>query len=315
MPVSTSVHLAHAISLIAQTAPRSILDVGCGFGVWGFLCREYLDVMNGRIRPEQWQTRIDGIELFEPYIMDHQRFLYDSIRIADIRTAVKDLPEYDVIIAGDVIEHLDKEEGEAVLDALYARARLALLVNLPLGPGWEHPETNDNPGELHRSEWVCEDMLPYPHAFKSFTLTNSAYGVFYCPKDVSIGQRIESLLAAARHQEEAGRAARTEQCLRVAHGLDTAHTEAASFLADFLMRDSRMEEAAAVLAETCEAAPGFAAGGCILAQIHGLLGRHVEALACLDRIESRAEGLAPEQLARIEDLRKTLSAKAASKDG
>ena len=66
MPVSTSVHLSHCLANIIRLEPRSILDVGCGFGTWGFLCRTYLDVFLERVQPEDWQVRIDGIEFSSP---------------------------------------------------------------------------------------------------------------------------------------------------------------------------------------------------------------------------------------------------------
>ncbi|MCX5758003.1 MAG: class I SAM-dependent methyltransferase, partial [Candidatus Hydrogenedentes bacterium] len=153
MPVSTSVHISHCIQHIIAINPSSVLDVGCGFGLWGFLCRMQLDVANGRVRPETWQARIDGIEYFEPYIQAHQRALYSSLCIGDIRELADELEPYDLMIAGDVLEHLDKGEGEVVRDRLYAKARMALMVNIPLGAGWEHPEAYGNPQELHRSVW------------------------------------------------------------------------------------------------------------------------------------------------------------------
>ena len=47
MPVSTPVHISHCLGRIIGLNPEPVLDVGCGFGLWGFLCREYLDVWNG----------------------------------------------------------------------------------------------------------------------------------------------------------------------------------------------------------------------------------------------------------------------------
>ena len=49
MPVSTPVHLSHCLNHIIQLSPQSVLDVGCGFGMWGFLCRTYLDAFCERV--------------------------------------------------------------------------------------------------------------------------------------------------------------------------------------------------------------------------------------------------------------------------
>ncbi|MEA3366400.1 MAG: class I SAM-dependent methyltransferase, partial [Candidatus Hydrogenedentes bacterium] len=193
MPVSTSVHISHCLTYIINLNPRSVLDVGCGFGMWGFLSRMYLDVYQGRVQPDQWTTRIDRLELFEPYIQEHHRTLYSSIQIGDIRDLAPELDTYDLIIAGDVIEHLEKDEGDEVLDLLYDRAEKALLVNIPMGEGWEHPEQYGNPGELHRSQWAVEDFLRFPSIHKEFQLPCGKYGSFYCPKDCDSHARLNGI--------------------------------------------------------------------------------------------------------------------------
>ena len=55
------------MTIINALQPRSILDVGCGFGKYGMLLREYLDVWHERYDKERWQVRIVGIEAFEQY--------------------------------------------------------------------------------------------------------------------------------------------------------------------------------------------------------------------------------------------------------
>ena len=284
MPVSTSVHISHCLSRIIPLAPESILDVGCGFGLWGFLCREYLDVMNERVQPETWRVRIDGIELFEPYILAHQRALYNSIRIADIRDVAAHVDEYDLIITGDVIEHLDKADGEAVIADLYRKARKALLVNIPIGGGWDHPERHGNPGELHRSQWEVEDFLPYPNQYTGFSLPCGQYGVFYCPKDVAVGQRASALLAAADHWFTRGDTGRAMRLARESHALDAGCADTAVFLADVMIRLGRTQEAAAALELTLAENPGFHYGYLVLARILSALSRRTEALRYLSAL-------------------------------
>lgn len=255
MPISTSVHISHCLGLIIALNPKSVLDVGCGFGMWGFLCRTYLDVMYERVQPSEWQVRIDGLESFEPYIQDHHRALYSSILIADIRAVAATLDSYELIIAGDVIEHLDKHDGELVLEHLYDRAEKALLVNIPLGEGWDHPMRHDNPGELHRSLWTAEDFAAYPAAWKAFDLPCGQYGVFYCPKDVSREERIQGLLFAANRYDAQGNLSWAARQLRRAHALDPNNREVVFGLADVLIRSGMPKEGAAILAEYVAASP------------------------------------------------------------
>jgi len=285
MPVSTSAHITDCLGRIVRLAPASVLDVGCGFGMWGFLCRTYLDVFQERFRPEDWQVRIDGLELFDPYIQAHQRALYTSIRIADIRAAAETLDEYDLIIAGDVIEHLDKDDAERVLDVLYAKARRALLVNIPLGEtGWEHPENHGNPGELHRSAWSVEDFLPFPNERTEYALPNGAYGVFWCPKDAAPASRVAGLLVSAQRAAEAGRTRRALALLRALRPLAPGDATAAILHADCALREGLFDEGVRALEDSLSDGPESHANYVMLARLLRQLSRADTARVVLDRL-------------------------------
>lgn len=280
MPVSIHIQLTHCLNKIIQLQPRSVLDVGCGFGKWGYLCREYLDVFPGRPFPEQWTTRIDGIEFFEPYIMQHQRFLYSNILIGDVRDLCKTIDEYDLIIAGDVIEHMFKDEAEQVLETLYSRAKKLLIVNIPLGEGWIHPEEYGNPAELHRSEWYLEDFEPFRAEFTTYGLASGLqYGCFFCGKGHATEDRISGYLVAADFY---GKRKDTDNALRYANralGLDPGNTNAICYLADLQLNTGALEPALETLSRGVAANPGFSLGRIYLAKILDSRGRTDEACA------------------------------------
>ncbi|MCC6487771.1 MAG: tetratricopeptide repeat protein [Candidatus Hydrogenedentes bacterium] len=301
MPVSTSVHISHCLQYIISLNPRSVLDVGCGFGLWGFLCREYLDVMEERVQPKDWKIRIDGLELFEPYIQAHQRALYSSIQIGDIRKLAPGIGNYELIIAGDVIEHLDKHEGEAIIEQLYEKATRALLVNIPLGEGWEHPERHGNPGELHRSQWVPEDFLPYPNIFQKFSLPAGDYGSFFCPKDCTVEQRVDGLLSAAEHKRGLGDIESALRHLRQASELAPADHSIILYLTDTLLNAGKHDEGAVMLQKFLERDPAFHYGYLVLAKMLRALRRNDEALGTLQRLLARP-GLTGEERAQAEQM-------------
>ena len=268
MPVSIQVQITHCLNKIIELQPRSVLDVGCGFGKWGYLCREYLDVFPGRPFKHQWTTRIDAIEFFEPYIMEHQRFLYSNIMIGDVRDLCKTIDNYDLIIAGDVIEHMFKDEAEEVVETLYARANKLLMVNIPIGEGWLHPEQYGNPAELHRSEWYLEDFSPFGSEFWKFGLASGLeYGIFFCSKNVPLSKRQEGYLLAAEfymNRKELGTATRyAERGFEV----DRSNTMGACILTDLNVQQGRLGEAVAVLEKSIEASPDFFMGRLYRAQI------------------------------------------------
>ncbi|HOE65752.1 MAG TPA: tetratricopeptide repeat protein [Candidatus Hydrogenedentes bacterium] len=299
MPVSTSVHISHCIAQIISLNPRSILDIGCGFGLWGFLCREYLDVMNERVQPDQWRIRIDGIELFEPYIQAHQRALYSSLRIGDIRDIAPELDAYDLIIAGDVIEHLDKDDALRVLQHLYDKASVALMVNIPIGLGWDHPERHGNPGELHRSVWDAADFAQYAPQSALFDLPCGKYGAFLCLKAQNPLARAENLYSAALACEARGDQNAAVEHLRQAAELDPAQEAVVEMLADLLLQQGDLPEAVRVLDAAAAANPAFHYAKLAAAQILIAACRYSAARARLETL--LADTTTPEPFMRQAD--------------
>ena len=306
MPVSIQVQITHCLNKIIQLQPKSVLDVGCGFGKWGYLCREYLDVCPGRPYKEQWTTRIDAIEFFEPYIMEHQRFLYSNIMIGDVRDLCKTIDNYDLIIAGDVIEHMFKDEAEAVVETLYAKSNQLLMVNIPIGENWIHPEEYGNPAELHRSEWYLEDFHPFNPEFWKFSLASGLeYGIFFCPKDVPSTKRQEGYLMAAQFYQDRRDFATATRYAERGFAVDTSNTMAACILADVHIQQTRLSDAVAVLEKCIEGNPSFHMGRVYIAQILKSTGereiarRRLEELVAIPGVDAESRAKAQELLAAM----------------
>lgn len=136
--------------------PKTILDVGCGFGRWGFLGREVLEVWNLRYNKKDWKIKIDAVEIFKDFITPVHRYLYDEIIIGDIRKVAKDLKEYDLIIMSDIIEHLTKEDGLKIVDELLEKCKW-MIIQTPLGFR-KQPEVFGNKYEEHLSGYFPEDF-------------------------------------------------------------------------------------------------------------------------------------------------------------
>lgn len=284
MPVSTSAHLTHCSALIITLNPASVLDVGCGFGTWGFLCRTFLDVMPGRVQRDEWQVRIDGVEFFEPYIQQHQRWLYNDLIIGDIQDVVQRLDSYELIVAGDVIEHIEKGQAQQVLDALYARARRALIVNIPLAGDWDHPEAHGNPAELHRSQWTEEDFSRFPHDRKIFQMGCGTYGVFYLPKGGDAEARVHQLLNNAESLAAQDRIDEALDMVRQAKRLGSARRETVFMMADLFLRANLAQDAVDELAAAWQADPSFHEAELMRAKLLASLARREEAGLCLSEL-------------------------------
>ena len=157
MPSSFWGLINEVIDAYMRAKPRTVLDLGVGFGKWGHLFREYGDIYQGRIDKDDWRIRIDGVEAYVDYIRDHQKYIYTNLYIGNVLDFVRDMPWYDFIYAGDVIEHISKHEAIPLLEHLSSHCA-TLLVSLPLGPRWSQGAVGGNPYETHRSMWRESEM-------------------------------------------------------------------------------------------------------------------------------------------------------------
>ena len=167
MPFSQSSQLATIVGFMESVRPRSILDIGVGFGQYGFLARTNLEHLNlfdvngsnAKKRPKsEWQITIDGIEGFAPYLTPVHEYAYNEIFIGDALELVPQLDrQYDLILAIDILEHFHKEPGQDFLRQLKNIALGHILVSTPKQFIEQHEEAK--PYENHRSYWIESDLI------------------------------------------------------------------------------------------------------------------------------------------------------------
>lgn len=168
MGTSNWQNLSYCVDLIRYVSPKSVLDVGVGFGRWGMICREYLDVWEGRVFRAYWNTRIEGIEIYPVNVDSYHSCFYNKIHITDafdhIQAEVQ--PEqFDLIILGDVLEHFTKERALVLLQTCIQKSRFVLL-NIPIGNDWPQGAAYGNEFETHLSTWTTEELDQFPVADK-----------------------------------------------------------------------------------------------------------------------------------------------------
>lgn len=159
MPTSFFGQISTIMYEIALLHPQSVLDIGVGFGKYGVLCRELLDVPYQRYHKETWKVRIDGIEGFEEYRNPLHGFVYDHMYYSLIEDTFDRLEVvYDLGLMIDVLEHFEKETGAEILRKGLNRCK-ALLVSVPEAPEPQSYLGNDL--EQHRSVWTMYDFIGY----------------------------------------------------------------------------------------------------------------------------------------------------------
>lgn len=202
MPTSRPYHLTWLCDQVTKLKPQSILDIGVGFGSKGMLFREYSDVWYGNMF--DWKVKIDGVEIFDSYITDLQRSIYDHIYIGDIRTLVDTLGDYDLIYMGDVIEHLEKQDAMELLSKLKMKCRDLIIVT-PVHVS-EQGEVYGNEKETHVSQWSTIDF----EDFNVLEITNSLVAhykkpeIYYCKGMEFYGQRAERLFGFNKYSDTEG---------------------------------------------------------------------------------------------------------------
>jgi hypothetical protein len=135
MPTSHSEQINEIVRLIKLANPKSVLDIGVGFGTYGFLAREYLDVWSISDEYGNWKTRIDGIEVFEQYITVIQKSIYNNIYIGNATNILERINyNYDLILIIDVLEHFDYHEGHKLLE-ICSKIGRNILISVPKNIG------------------------------------------------------------------------------------------------------------------------------------------------------------------------------------
>jgi len=156
MPTSRPNHLAYLCNRIIELQPHRVLDVGVGFGKFGFLVREYTDIWNQRYLEKDWKTKIYGIEIFSDYITKIQTNVYDHIIIDNALDQIGRLGEFDLIYCGDMIEHLTKEDGFKLIELMKQHTKHIIIVT-PVVVS-EQGAVFNNENERHLSQWSYKDF-------------------------------------------------------------------------------------------------------------------------------------------------------------
>jgi hypothetical protein len=165
MPINRGSHISAVVEEVKHLKPESILDIGVGFGMMGVIFRAYTDIRMSEISPDRYfrhgyQTKIDGIEIFENYRNPIWE-AYDFVYIGNAFSAIDSLQSYSLIYAGDVIEHFEKEQGHEFIKKALRKCD-KLIIATP-SPAPKQEELLGNKFETHLSSWEASDFVEYGH--------------------------------------------------------------------------------------------------------------------------------------------------------
>ncbi len=147
MPVSSPENKEIAKRWIeAIDAQNIVVDIGAGVGTYKTLL-------------ESTKARWIGIEIFAPYITEYNlKDIYEDVICSDARYMdFALLGEIDLVIAGDVIEHMPRNDAIGLLDRLKAVSK-NIIISVPIIES--HQGTvNGNEYETHHYQWDYDEML------------------------------------------------------------------------------------------------------------------------------------------------------------
>ena len=121
----------------------SILDLGCGPQSQLRICKVAHSV---------------GVELFEPYLLESKRLGIHSEYIQEDVTKLEFEPNsFDIILAFDVLDNLEKEETQELIGKMKQWVRKTIIITVPNG---YIPEgaLDDNPLQIHKSGYNIEEL-------------------------------------------------------------------------------------------------------------------------------------------------------------
>lgn len=181
------------MDIVIALKPFSVLDVGSGFGKYGVLCREYLELWDGR-QEYNFLRRIDGVEVFENYITPLHKFIYNNIYTENIIDVVKKLDyTYDLVLLIDVLEHFSKEEGVWLLNNLLSKNK-GILIGTPKRPSAQKA-VFENVFETHKSVWKKIELTSFG---KYFFIPDNVSSIVYITKEEQLLNNLQIRLKALK---------------------------------------------------------------------------------------------------------------------
>lgn len=146
-------------SSFSQSA--TILDVGAGQGAYYDYLHDYF-------------PNIEAVEVFQPNIVNYNlEGKYKKVYNCDIKDFKYNY--YDIIIFGDILEHLTVEEAQTVLDYALDRCK-EVVVAVPYQ--YEQGSENGNDYEIHKQPDLTPELVLKRYPKLKLLYKNDVYGYY-----------------------------------------------------------------------------------------------------------------------------------------
>lgn len=127
----------------------NLLDIGCG--------------KDSKLIKDIKCNNRTGIEVFEPYFdQTKSTKFYQTLMFGDVRNIISNFRDntFDLVLAIDFIEHLDKQTGKSILKEIERVAARQIMLFTPYKFYHQDPY-EENPYQEHKSGWEPDDFEGY----------------------------------------------------------------------------------------------------------------------------------------------------------
>lgn len=149
---------------VATLGASRVLDVGPGAGKYGKLLGG-----SGRV--------VHAVEIFAPYVsLFRLTETYAHVFVGNVMQFPFQKRQYDLVVLGDVLEHLSVPDAQALLSTL-RKNHLPTLITVPYM--YPHPPMYGNQWEEHKQSDLTKEV--FNQRYPGFTLLfgNDKQGVYY----------------------------------------------------------------------------------------------------------------------------------------
>jgi hypothetical protein len=177
MPHSTNIFKQEIVDFVKNKFNKTstVLDIGAGSGTYADFFRDHFYGM-------------DGVEIFEPYVDQFAlREKYKNLFIQDATTF--DFNYYDLIIVGDILEHIEESKGIKFIEHIYEKCN-DLIIGIPFNS--EQGVHYDNEYEIHlQPNLTNESFLEKYKGFRPLCIRYD-YGIYI--KDNQSNKKLDIVL-------------------------------------------------------------------------------------------------------------------------
>lgn len=147
MPYSDIEGKGTALAWYERIQPRTVIDIGAGSGTYAQAVRAHSPCKGRWTAVEAWEAYVGRFGLDG---------LYDAVVVADARRLVAPFYRADLVIAGDVLEHMPRADAVRLLGKVRTNAA-NLIVSVPV-LHLDQGAVYGNPYETHVDHWAADQM-------------------------------------------------------------------------------------------------------------------------------------------------------------